>query len=175
MKPSSGLVNVNGVLIAVVLAVAGGWAGFALPGVLARPDHFTSRVQAIEVAAARIEGAPRESGDPSAYGLKAVCLEPAARAVDSLKDQLTRTAAAAGVATPRISISQPETVEVSGRLTPVLFTLESSGRYDSFLQMMTLLAENRPEIFADTLDLKSQTSTVAFKLSGRILCSTPAV
>ena len=175
MTLSSRPVNVNGVLIAVVLAIVGAWAGFALPGALARPDHFKARVQAIEATAARIEGAPRESGDPSAYGLQAVCLEPTTRAADSLKDQLTRAAAAAGIAGPRIAISPPDAMEVSGRLTPVLFTLETTARYDSILQMMKLMTQSRPQIFADTLDLRSQTSTVAFKLSGRILCSPPAV
>ncbi len=75
---------------------------------------------------------------------------------------------------PKIAITPPDVTWMGDRPTPVLFQLEATGRYDAALSLLKLLADGEPEIFADQMDIKSQTSTVWIKLTGRVLCSTSA-
>ncbi len=81
------------------------------------------------------------------------------------------TAAGAGGPNPSVTVSPPDSVAVTSRLSPVLFELDARGGYDQVISLLRQLAEAQPQIFADTLDLKSETSTVSVKLTGRILCS----
>jgi len=39
---------------------------------------------------------------------------------------------------------------------------------------MNLLAQSRPQLFVDTIDLTPQLSVVSLKLKGRMFCSTSA-
>jgi hypothetical protein len=48
---------------------------------------------------------------------------------------------------------------------------QASGSYESALMAMDQLAKRRPQVFADTVDLTSKTSSVTLVFSGRVFCS----
>jgi hypothetical protein len=77
-----------------------------------------------------------------------------------------------GLTAPKIQVTTPGSSEFTGRPAPVLFQIEAVGGYDAVLGLLRVLGQNEPEVFADTLDLKSETSVVAVKLTGRVLCLT---
>ncbi len=166
--------DVKTVCVAVLAGLAAVWAGFSGLSLLATPAHLKARLGAIETTAGRIDAAPRESGDPSAYAPHALCRASPQEAADALKTALAGSAATAGLAGAKIAVTPPDSAEAGGRPTPVLFELDAAGRYDSVLALLRLLDQAEPEVFADTLDLKSQTSTVSLKLTGRVLCQASA-
>ncbi len=159
---------------AVALALAGGWIAFAGLSALASPNALKQRLAALELATIRTEQAPRAGGDPSTYMAHALCRERPEAAGQALQARLASAAAAADMATPKIVLTPPDVTWTGGRPAPILFQLETSGRYDAALSMLKALAGSEPEIFADQMDVTSQTSTVSIKLSGRVLCSTSA-
>ena len=77
---------------AVLLGLAGAWLGFAALATLARPGDFAARTRQIETAVAKVEAAPREGGDPSAYVMGAVCREDLSAAAQRLKARLASAA-----------------------------------------------------------------------------------
>ncbi len=166
--------DVKTVCVAVLAGLAAVWVGFSGLSLLATPANLKARLAAIEATAGRIDAAPRQIGDPSAYAPHALCHASPRQAADALKTALAGSAATAGIAAPRIAVTPPDAAEAGGRLTPVLFQIDAAGRYDSVLALLRLLDQAEPEVFADTLDLKSQTSTVSLKLTGRVLCQTSA-
>ncbi len=173
MKRSSSP-DVKTVCVAVLTGMAAAWAGFSLLAVLATPSHLKARLAAIEATAERIDAAPRQFGDPTAYAPHALCRGSPQQAAEALRAALAGSAATAGIAPPRIAVTPPDSAEAGGRPTPVLFELDATGRYDLVLSLLKQLDQAEPQIFADTLDLKSQTSTVSLKLTGRVLCQTSA-
>lgn len=163
------------IVAAVLLSLACAWGAFSGLSRLAQPAGLGARLHSVDAAVAKAESAPREGGDPSFYVKDAICRDPPSRAADLLKTRLATQAAAAGLQAPKITIADPGSADVSQALTPVMFELEATGRYDMVLAYLKLLSRDGPEIFADAVDLKSEVSAVSLKLSGRVMCLTSAV
>ena len=163
------------VALAVLTTLVIAWIAFSLLSALARPPRLKARLDQIDARTERITSISREAGGSSTYLAHAVCTQAGAQAAQALSDQLSRAAAVAGLAAPKVSVTPPDAPELDGRLTPVLFQLEASGAYDAVLGMLRTLGQSEPQLFADTLDLKAETSIVSIKLTGRVLClpSTP--
>ena len=160
---------VGAMLLAVVLA----WLAFSTLAALARPARLGLRLERIEASVSRVDEAKRTFGDTSVYAAHAVCHEATQAAAESLRRRIEQAAGAAGLASPTIQLNPPDSMDVTGRLTPVLFEVDATGTYDSVMILLRQLAQGGPQVFADTLDLKSQTSSVALKLTGRVLCAPP--
>jgi hypothetical protein len=161
------------VVVGVILLIALAWAGFGGLSTLSQPPNLKARLDRIDQVADRIGRIPHEAGDPSAYLPHALCTSALSQTGQSLDSQLRGAAAAAGLATPQVAVFPPDAAELDGRATPVTFQLEASGAYESVLGLLRELASNEPQVFADTLDMKTQTSVVSIKLTGRVLCQPP--
>ena len=159
------------IVAAVLVSLACAWLAFGALSGLSRPGDLKTRTGEVEGAITRVEAAQREGGDPSAYVPDAICREAPARAAERLRARLGVLAAAAGLETPKVVIDDAGPADVSAALTPVMFRLQASGRYDLVLAYLKLLSRDGPEIFADVVDLRSQVSAVSLNLSGRVLCS----
>ena len=161
------------VVVAMSLAVGLAWLAFSTLAALATPPSLGARLERIEASAARVDEARRAFGDTSGYQRHAVCHEGTQAAAESLRRRIAQAAAAAGLNGPTIQVNPPDSMDVTGRLTPVLFEVDATGTYDSVMILLRQLAQGGPQVFADTLDLKSQTSSVALKFTGRVLCTPP--
>lgn len=160
------------VAAAVLIAMAAAWGGFALLRAAAQPSHAHERLLALEDHTARIERAHREFGDPGAYAQRAICQTRLSEAGDRLKTRLSQAAASVGLPSPTVSLDTPGSFQPADRLVPIVFEVDVKGRYEAVLGLLRLLEADEPEIFADTLDLTSDTKEVSLKLTGRVLCST---
>jgi hypothetical protein len=160
------------VALAVLAALAGGGAAFGALSALSAPAGVEARAQRVEQIAARVGSSPPDAGNASAYAAHALCRGPTLQAADTLRGRLAAAADAAGLANPRITVAPPDP-EAGGRLKPARFQIEAAGGYEAMLGFMRTLDQGEPEVFADTFDLSSAVSSVTFKLTGRVLCSTP--
>ena len=159
---------------AVALAAAAAWLVFQALSALALPGQVPARLAHIEHALHRVELARQDAGDPSAFLPHAVCTQRTESAADNLKTRLVSAAAQAGLGAPTITVTPTDSMQAGGRLAPVMFELQGTGRYEAALGLLQNLARESPEVFADTLDMKSDSGVVTLKLTGRILCSPSA-
>lgn len=156
-----------GVLSAAVI----GMITWSLLGALSTPPRLAQRLDRIDANVARVDAAGHGFSDLGAYLPRAVCHEAIETAGANLRQSLQQAAAASGLTAPSVQVSPPDTMDVTGRLTPILFEIDASGGYDAMIALLQRLAGAEPQIFADTLDLKSQAASVQLKLTGRVLCS----
>ena len=159
---------------AVLVGAACAWLGFAGLSGLAQPAHLKGRLAGVETLVSTVERAPRAAGDPAVYATHALCRTDPSLAGPQLQARVAAAAAQAGLSGAKLTLSPSDAASGGEQLTPVMFALDVQGRYDAVLLMLKLLAEGGPQIFADSLDLTSQTSAVSMHFTGRVLCSTSA-
>ncbi|MDR3511014.1 MAG: GspMb/PilO family protein [Caulobacteraceae bacterium] len=163
--------DVNLMVVAVTIALAAGAAMFVVLAVIARPAHYSARLAAIGQQVDAADTLLRTGGD-AGYPLKALCSGAPDVAAAALRQRLQGAASATGVALSSVEADPGAADEARGGLYPIVLKLEANGRYDGVVSMLGSLAKGQPELFVDVVDLKSLTSAVDLKLSGRIYCST---
>ena len=157
-------------LAVVIAAAAAGLTALALSAA-AGPSGLKTRIAAIEERAERLRGAPIASA-LTAYPRAALCRGDLDGASDRLRVRVAAAASGAGLRAPDISAA-PASEEASGaQLRPILLQVRAQGPYDAAMALLSRLADGQPEIFADTLDIKSEGAAVSIAFTGRILCST---
>lgn len=166
--------DVNLVVVSATIAATVGTAFFVTLLIVARPSHYSARLAEITRQIHVAEAQLQSSGDPRAYSPKAVCRGDAGAASAVFKQQLQSAAAATSVTLVNAQAVAGASDEANGGLTPIAVQLDGNGRYDSVVLMLGSLAKLQPQLFVDNVDLKSQTSSVNIKLTGRIYCSTSA-
>jgi hypothetical protein len=166
-------IDVNLAVAAATIALAAGAAMFAGLTIIARPAHYSARLAAAGQQLAAAEALLKTSGgDAGVYPAQALCSGAPEAAAAALRQRLQAAAAAAGASLANVE-ADPELAEGEGRgLRPIVLRLDATGRYDQVVSMLASLARSQPELFVDSVDLKSLTSAVDLKLSGRIYCST---
>jgi hypothetical protein len=137
---------------------------------IARPQGLQSELATATRQVAEVETRLQSPGDPYAYPTHALCRDSPDVAVAKLRARLT---ASGGGAVTLTNLSETAGVadEAGGGLVPVTLQFEADGRYDAVINLLDGLAKSEPEVFVDTADLKSETSSVALKFAGRIYCS----
>jgi hypothetical protein len=154
----------------IVAAVA--LALWLVLGWIARPHAFTARAAAAE---ARLDEADRllaNATGPLAHPEGSICHDAAQNAAAALKQRLQSAASANGLTA--ITLSAAPAQDAATALAPVRFSAELTGRYDQAVLFLGGLARSRPEVFVDQVDLKSLTTSVNLKVTGRLYCSTTA-
>jgi hypothetical protein len=141
---------------------------------LDHPHGLEARLAQATAALTDVEAKLSSPGDPYAYPPHALCLMGANAAGPALQDRVTALAAANGLTLAGVSATPGVADEAAGGLAPVSLQFQTTGRYDAIIGLMNALAKNQPEIFADSVDLKSETSAVSLTFQGRIFCSPPA-
>lgn len=151
-----------GVLAAVVL-------GSALSR-LGTPEGFSGRLDVLSTQVARIKksaGLAQRSG-----ALGAVCERHASDQASLLTKILPAMATQYGVQLSSAEAT-PEEPNSGGAapLAPVHLQFGASGSYEGVMGLLDSLSRSKPQVFVDTLDLTSKTSSVEVKFSGRVFCA----
>jgi hypothetical protein len=141
---------------------------------LAHPRGLEARLARATAALTDVEAKLQAPGDPYAYPPHVLCRMGANAAGPALQDRVTALAAGSGLTLSSLSATPGVEDETAGGVAPVTLQFQTSGRYDAVIGFMGALAKNQPEIFADSVDLKSETSAVSLTFEGRIYCSPPA-
>jgi hypothetical protein len=156
-------------LVAGLIAVtAGGGAWLALR-VGSTPYDFETRFAALDGSLRRSEAVAAYRPRPGGYGPGAVCAGLEDQNIAQLKTLVTSLAAARKVSLSSLVVS-PEEADGAGGLTPVRLNLEAAGSYEAAVGWLDDLAQAKPQIFVDDLDIASQNFNVSVTLSGRVYC-----
>jgi hypothetical protein len=139
---------------------------------LARPTNLGARTAEIQRQIVATEELLRTSGDPDAYPDGSLCRGSPSLAADTIGRRLQDAAKSGNLTLTNLAIRPGSRDEALAGLTPLNLQFNVNGRYDSVVTFLANLASSRPEIFVDTLDLKSEASAVDLKLTGKALCST---
>ena len=141
---------------------------------IAHPSDMQARLARATATLSDVEAKLQEPGDADAYPPHALCQMGANAAGPALQDRVTALAAGNGLTLTGVSATPGVADETAGGIAPVSLQFQTSGRYDAVIGFMGALARNQPEIFADSVDLKSETSAVSLTFEGRVYCSPPA-
>jgi|GEM_PF-1543908 Tfp pilus assembly protein FimV len=162
-------------VVVPALTVAGLSAAvlYLLLSLISRPPDLSGRLAQVERNTGEAEQVLARSSTDSPYLAHAICEDPSAAPI-ALRQRLQSAAASTGLTFSNFSTTPGAPDEAIGGLEPLSLSFEASGRYDAVVSLLGALAKAEPQIFADKIDLKSQTSTVALTFSGRIFCSTTA-
>lgn len=144
---------------------------------LAMPEHYKQRLRALDGQLERARSLMSAPGDPGAYPADALCQGAPDQAALELRRKLQGLAASTGVSIAGVVVT-PELPDSSGSeaaLTGVKLQFQSEGSYEAVVGMLGALTKSRPEIFVDTLDLRSHAALVKLQMSGRAYCSISAL
>ena len=163
----------TGLSIATAVVLMGASAVFAAVefAALAKPTHYSQRMAA---ATAQTESLRRQMGAATTggrYGWDAICRQPVERAVLQARQDLNHQAELAKLGLNALEVGPDYQSALGQSLAPLRVRFEARGGYDGALALLAALAQSRPTLFIDSLDLSSQTSSVTLKLSGRVYCS----
>jgi hypothetical protein len=142
-----------------------------LLGILAAPTDFRLRVDDLARHAVELQASARRSGEPEDLPLEAVCTGPPDRQIERVRAFVTSTAQAQKLDLKRLQIGIELGSHLNETLTPVRVRFQAEGGYEGALGMLDALSRMRPILFADSVDLRSKTSSVVFDISGRMFCS----
>ena len=159
---------------AVTLAALAGVVFFVFLVFAGRPQAYASRLAQLSATSAKLEALARSQPSPVSFPVKAVCNGPTATAADALRRTLTSTAGSTNVAITSVVVTPGLADESAGGLAPVTLRFEATGQYPAVLDLLGQMGRWQPELFIDSLDLRSQVSSVGLKLEGRIYCLTSA-
>lgn len=158
--------------IAVGAACAGAtWFGMSA---LAAPAAFEARRAELEATVARLEQAAAGVRRSSVHGGDGACPGLDDGDVGTLKQGVATLAAQSGVTLTDLVAAPPSDLAGHGRLAPVALRLQAIGPYETIREFLERLAEAKPELFVDALDLTSAAPDVKLKLTGKVFCWTSA-
>lgn len=140
---------------------------------LAQPPHVRERLAAIQADTAKAAELEDDNRGVTPYPRGAVCSDPAT-AQGKVRKALDAAAARAGVTLVQPAVAPTPLGEDGARLPALRLSFQATGSYEAVTQLLGDLAALQPAIFADTVDLKSQVSSVSLRFSGRVFCSTSA-
>jgi hypothetical protein len=156
---------------AVTLAAAFGFVLLVVLFVIARPGGYGARVAAVARKTDAVESLMRKPGDAAQFRAGALCRDQAVHAAALFNTTLQNAAGGAGVTLASTSIvpGRPDTSGVS----PIAVQFDATGPYSGALAMLARLGSINPQLFLDSVDLKSQVSSVELRLKGRFYCLDP--
>jgi hypothetical protein len=160
---------------AAIAAIVVGTAMLTVSWTLARPAQLHSREATLAAEASTAAGLLQESDTQDDFSRGALCTSDPSAASQALGQALQDAARRQNLALSNMKIEPVLSSAAPRSLTPVSVNFEASGPYDAAVRFLGELARARPEVFVDTMDLKSQSSAVSFQLAGWILCSVSPV
>lgn len=157
--------------LVLVAAVAAGCAliGAIVLGIVSRPANFGERLEELETKASEVGQILRPRREVGGPALDAVCTGDLAAQEDRLKASLAEYGRRLELELGDVEV-RPEAPGRSG-LTPLRIRFEATGGYEQVLSALDMLSRERPQVFADTVDLTSNTSSVTLEFAGRVFCA----
>jgi hypothetical protein len=159
------------IAVTVLLGLSAGAFAVAELSAMAKPRDYDARVAAADEKAHRLQRVLRANAPNGPFGWDAICRQPPAREVQQLRKDITAQAEAAKLTLASLEVGPDYQASLGETLSPLRVRLEAEGGYEGALGLLAGLAEAKPSLFIDTLDLSSRTSSVSLKLSGRVYCS----
>lgn len=154
--------------LAAGLALSSALLMSMLLAAIASPKALTSRVATLQAQADEAGRLLQRSRAPAGYALDAVCAKSVDRQARDLRDALQGYAGALQLNMTGVEI---EPLVTRGALAPIRLRFQASGSYEAAVRLLGALADQRPLIFADSVDLTSRTSSVTLVFTGRAYCS----
>ncbi|UTP39753.1 GspMb/PilO family protein [Phenylobacterium sp. LH3H17] len=152
-------------------AVAGCALGLGmLLATIAAPKAVETRARALEAQVPEIARLMRPGRGAATLQPGTICAGTPARQAQDLRAQLTSLAGERQLGLTALDVRIEPAADPRSKVTPIRFRFEVSGPYDGAIELLRRLAANRPMVFADTVDLSSQTSSVTLAFSGRVFC-----
>jgi hypothetical protein len=170
MSPRQTLSPRDAALAVGVAAAAALAMGVALASA-STPANFRARLAVLETQTQQSHSLMRPMPAGSLYPLDALCRGDPGAAAKRLHDGLAAFAAQANISLDVLD-ARPEADAASpSGLTPIRLRFTATGSYESAVTLLAALSRQRPDIFADGVDLTSKTSNVTVSFSGRAFCS----
>lgn len=135
---------------------------------VAAPADFAARVAKVDAdveLTQRLLRAPRGA----AVSPEALCRRDPSEQAGRMRAELETFAAQANLTLSGLRITPDDSR--AGRLVPVQVRFEARGSYEAVLLILDRLARQQPQVFAETVDLTSQTTSVALVFKGRLYCA----
>lgn len=167
MKPSTALAP-RDLGVAAGLALSSALVMSMLLAAIASPKALTARVSALQGQSDEAARLLQRSRAPAGYPLDAVCSKSVDRQARDLRDALQGYAGALQLSVTGVEI---EPVVARSGLAPIRLRFQASGSYESAVRLLGALADQRPLIFADSVDMTSRTTSVTLVFTGRAYCS----
>jgi len=161
--------------IACAIALLSGVWFFALFWVVATPKEASSGTSAANRSLDRVDAILARQHGAATFPPGSVCRSTAEAAMQALRQRLATAARTSGVALTSSSATVGAANPATGWLTPIAVRLEADGPYGAALAFAGALAKSQPNLFADTVEIRSKASAAAFILDGHIYCSTYAI
>lgn len=162
------------------LVIAGGLAlasaiafGVTLAAVAA-PKDLRKDLAAISAEADQASALIKRSRGKPGLERGQLCARAAAEEAQALQASLANQASQLRLTPLSLETRALEAEKGVGKLTPIAIRLEVSGAYPDAIALLDALAAAQPKVFADAVDLTSNTSTVTLTFSGRVFCSASA-
>lgn len=161
---------------AKTLAVAGavGLAGalvFALLAAsLARPEGYAERVAALDQKVAEIERLARKARGDRSTRAGQICVGPASAQADALRSQIQDNAGQLQLDLTVVEVAASGDGGANA-LETLRVRFEAAGSYEAAFGLLERLQRLQPQIFADTVDVTSKTTSVTLSFTGRAFCS----
>lgn len=135
---------------------------------LSTPKAFEPRTSKLEQGTDEVRGLLRMR---AASGLETgvICAGDPAAAARRLREAIGQDAGLLRLTLTSLDVSV-EGAEGAG-LSTLRIRLDASGGYDAALGLLERIDGHNPQVFADTVDLVSKTSSVTIRFSGRAFCS----
>jgi hypothetical protein len=164
--------NLSGDLVPIVgiVAAAAVVTGLVLTG-LASPPDFARRVAALDGRADQIRRWTSVRPGASQYPQGAICNIGLGKAQDLLRADIGGQAQASGLALSTLEVGADRDAPLGQTLVPIRVRFQVQGAYAAVIGLMDRLSRTRPLLFADAVDLTSNTTSVTMKFSGRAFCS----
>jgi Type II secretion system (T2SS), protein M subtype b len=163
--------DINVIVVSVTIAAVTALALFLILASLARPHGLQAGLAQATHLVDDGETKLQSPGDPYAYPAHALCRDQPQVAASALKDRLAAASTTSGASLTGLTMTAGVADEAAGGLAPVTVQFEADGRYDAVIGLLDTLNRAQPEIFVDTVDLKTAISSASLKFSGRIYCS----
>jgi hypothetical protein len=160
--------------LGLTVAAGAGAAVLAAFGLnaLATPASYAERTAKLQQQTLRIEALASGGVTRSSYRLGAVCEGFSETGQGKLRQAIESAAAQENLKSARIQITSEAAQVVGAKLAPVSITIQVEGPYDRLLTMTNHLAQGAPQIFVDTLDIKTAGADAQLSLAGRAFCWT---
>jgi hypothetical protein len=164
-------VNVRQAVLAVGVAAASALAMSLILAGASSPPDFRARLAALETQAQQTSELMRPLPAGSLYPADALCGRDTAAAARKLHDGLSAAVAQASLTLDSLEVRPDLDTSEPATLKPLRVRLSATGPYEGVVMLLATLSRQRPDVFADGVDLTGKTSNVTMSFSGRVFCS----
>lgn len=162
--------SVHAAMSAVAIATLGALATALGLAHLAAPRDMRPRLEALAGQAQHLRSDLQPVASAPLIPAGAICRDTEA-AAKTLRDSLTGAANQAGLGLEMIDARADVAANGTAKLAAVRLRFTATGSYESVIGLIAALSRQRPELFADNVDIVSKTSNVSLTFSGRAFCT----